>query len=419
MTAAYAGITVPDGDPERLEALGAELGAMAGRLESASAGLRGLPGALGDWAGPASVEFARTSYEQADATAVAAEAFTIAQQAMRRYGAELRDARREARDAIAEARDARLRIRRAEQEIDAARARIAAAEQQAASAGAAAVAIGATGGDPTAMLDERRAAQADAQAWHDALRDAVRRRDAAEQDLDGAQRRGRRAERAASDAEADVAGAYAAIAAMAPAVPALGGPAHGLAGGGTVAIPGADRFGAGDVNVFLTLTGGALTGVGAKQLQAAYARAERRYGSYRSWRGLAMTPEQEITVSRSRAAAGRAAQSARAARVNPLRTLGGGALVLEPLSGYAQFKANEAAGMDPVENAVRTGASSAGALGGGFAAGSLCAATGVGILVAGACGAGGAMLGSWVGDKFGEVVYWVGDEALDELGLTG
>jgi hypothetical protein len=410
-------ITVPAGQPGRLEELGFELGAMSGALEAASSRLRALPSALNTWAGPASVSFAHAAYAQADATAVASEAFAIAREAVRAYARELREARREAREAIEQAREATERIREAERMIDDARDRLAAAQARAAIAAAA------------GALDEQLAAQEQAQQADADLQAAVRRRDAAEEDLDRAHRRGDRAAEAAHDAERRVVGAYSAIVAMVPYVPALGAPAQGHAGGRAPTLPGADRFAPGgsapaaaaagflsdEAGFMMLLTGGALTGIGARQLHRAAVRAERRYRTYNAWRRLDMTPDQEIRASQSRANAGRAAQAARSARFNPFRTLGAGAVVLEPVGAYTQFKANEAGGMGATENAVRTGASSAAALGVGFAGGIGCAMTGAGVLLAGACGAGGAYVGSVIGDAFGHGVYWAGDKAYTRV----
>jgi hypothetical protein len=417
VTRSDTGIAIPDGRPGELEALGAELAAMSGALEAASIRLRALPATLDGWSGPASVSFAETAFAQADATAVAGEAFALAREAVRAYARELREARHDAREAIEQARDADARMRAAESAIEDARLRLAAALAHDAAAAATLV------GDAGAVA----AAEAD-------LRAAMRRRDEAEDDLERARRRGRRAEESARDAETKVVGAYSAILAMVPHVPALGAPAQGRSGGpAAVSIPGADRFG--QVDFAVALTGGALTGIGARELHRAAVRAERRYRSYRPWRGLAMTPDDEIGVSGSRANAGRAAQTARGARLNAFRTLGPATVVVEPLSAYRQFKGNEASGMNATENVVRTGAASAGALAVGFAGGAACAATGVGVLVAGACGAAGAMLGSFGGDKLGQGLHWAGDQAythaldpaweatggalLDELGIGG
>jgi hypothetical protein len=223
---------------------------------------------------------------------------------------------------------------------------------------------------------------------------------------------------------------------MAPVVQSLGAPGAGVVGTGRrpaapfgLSMPAAAAGGAGllpgptplplptelhpSLNTSLTLGNGALTGAAANRLWRDWQRADRRYRSYAPWRTLSLTPEQQIVVSQSRANAGRARQVARSTRLNPLKTLGAAALVVEPVSAVVQFRENERKGMEPTENAVRTGLSSVFSLGGAFLAGAACTATGAGVVVAGGCGMAGAMAGSAVGDRAGAVVHDLG-VAVDE-----
>ena len=52
MSESFAGIAVPEGEPDGLRSAGAELLGLSGALEGAAAKLRGMPGMLSAWRGP-------------------------------------------------------------------------------------------------------------------------------------------------------------------------------------------------------------------------------------------------------------------------------------------------------------------------------------------------------------------------------
>jgi hypothetical protein len=83
------------------------------------------------------------------------------------------------------------------------------------------------------------------------------------------------------------------------------------------------------------------------------------------------------------------------------------------VGAYLQWQDNEAAGMSPTENAIRTGMASGGSIGGAALLGAGCAATGVGTVVAAGCGVVGGTLGGWAGDALGAVVYDVGKPVVE------
>jgi hypothetical protein len=152
---------------------------------------------------------------------------------------------------------------------------------------------------------------------------------------------------------------------------------------------------------------------GAALLWKRWAHLDKRYHSYAPWKTIAATPRQRIIVRYQELRAGRMLETARANRLNPVKTIGGSAVVLEPVGAYFQWKENEAKGVSPTENAIRTGMASGGSIGGAALAAAGCAATGVGTLVAAGCGVVGGTVGGWAGNAFGAVVYDVGKPIVE------
>jgi hypothetical protein len=412
----YAGITVPEGSAGGVESLGTTFDGMAGTLSGAAARLRGMPAQLNGWSGPGSVSFAGTAFEQADIAERAAQAFTDAGQAARTYARELREAKRLTREAITEARDANRRIKEAERELADAKDRLAAAETRAAAA-AWELTVASVSLEPVSTAGaeaELRAATVAADQARDDITRAETKLEHAQDDLREAKRKGTKAAGEASDAAARLQMAYAHVSMMAPAVRMLAPPASATPGGGsrpfmpaTLEVPLlSPSFGMAVVN-------GALTGSAAALLWKQWAHLDKRYHSYSPWKTIAATPRQRITVRLQELRAGRMLDTARANRLNPVKTIGGSAVVLEPVGAYFQWKDNEAAGVNPTENAIRTGMASGGSIGGAALAGAFCAATGVGTLVAAGCGIAGGTFGGWAGNAFGAVVYDVGKPIVE------
>jgi uncharacterized protein YukE len=228
MSETYAGITVPEGEPDGLRAAAGRFHGLSGSLEGTEAELSGMPAALSSWQGPASVLYANSCMNQAAGVRACVAALDHAATAARTFAHALEDAQRDAREAIRDAKDAQHRIDAAERAIADAQA-----AQQAASARAEqayhALAMSSAAGAPSpAAQADLDAASADGQAAAD--REAAARRDLerAQDDLDRAKRRGEQAEERAKDA------ADAATAAFAPVVPP---PAPG-AGPGATGVPG-------------------------------------------------------------------------------------------------------------------------------------------------------------------------------------
>lgn len=417
----FAGITVPQGSASGVESLGTTFDGMAGTLAGTATQLRAMPTQLGGWRGPASANFATVAFEQADIAGRAAQAFTDAGQAARTYARELREAKRITREAIEEARDAKRRIAEAEDELADAEQRLAAAEVRAAGAAlrlaTAAITLDATG-DAAAAESDLAAANAEADRARDDIRRARTKLERARDDLTEAKRKGTKAAGEASDAAARLQAAYSHVSMMAPAVRSLGAPATGIAGGG------ASPLMPGTIFPFapplpstgtMAVVNGALTGSAAALLWKRWEHMDRRYHSYAPWKTIAATPRERILVRTQELRAGRMLETARGNRLSPVKTVGGSAVVLEPVGAYVQWKENEASGVSPTENAIRTGMASGGSIGGAALAGAGCAATGVGTLVAAGCGVVGGTVGGWAGNAFGAVVYDVGKPVVEAV----
>jgi hypothetical protein len=412
----YAGITVPEGSASGVESLGSTFDGMAGTLSGAATRLRAMPGGMGRWIGPASVNFTSATFEQADIAERAAQAFWDAGQAARTYARELREAKRLTREAITEARDANQRIKQAESDLADAKDRLADAERRVAAA-AWEITVAAVSLEPVSTAGaeaELRAATLDAEQARDDITRAETKLERARDDLTEAKKKGAKAAGEASDAAARLQLAYSHLSMMAPAVRAIAPPASPSTGGGaspfatsTLQLPLLSPTAA------LTLANGALTGSAAALLWKRWAHMDKRYHSYAPWKTIAVTPQQRIMVRTQELKAGRMLRTDRANRLNPVKTVGGSAVVLEPVGAYFQWKENEAAGVSPTENALRTGMASGGSIGGAALAGAACAATGVGTIVAAGCGMVGGTVGGWAGNAFGAVVYDVGKPIVE------
>lgn len=227
----YAGIAVPEGDPEQLRGLGRSYSGLAGAVDSAATVFDALPNELSMWQGPASVAFAGASVMGGGGARSAGSVLDGNAATLRVYADDLDDTQRKAERAIEDARDAARRMREAEKMIDDARDRQAEANQRAAGAELVLVATGAVG------IDFGGAEAAKAQAERDAAeaagdeRRARRLLEQAIEDLEAAKRRGNDAEDEARTAALRAAGA---LGAGTPGgIPgALGGPAGPSRGGG-------------------------------------------------------------------------------------------------------------------------------------------------------------------------------------------
>src|SRR3712207_2386313 len=117
MPESYAGITVPEGEPEGLRTAASQLTGLAASLEGTGGELQSMPSGIPTWQGPASVAYAGTCMTQASTAQQAAIAMEHAALAARTYAEQLQDAQKDAREAIEDARDARRRIREAREDI--------------------------------------------------------------------------------------------------------------------------------------------------------------------------------------------------------------------------------------------------------------------------------------------------------------
>ncbi len=99
----FAGISVPEGQPGAVRELGSAFAGMAASTQDVSAELRGLPGSLTRWNGPASVAFAGASAGAAQGAEAGVQAFQHAATAADRYATELDEAKEDARQAIQDA----------------------------------------------------------------------------------------------------------------------------------------------------------------------------------------------------------------------------------------------------------------------------------------------------------------------------
>ena len=197
--------------PGGLRAAARQFNSLAIEVDGAASSVRGLPGQMASWSGPASARFAGACADHAAAAGAGVSALTSAGLVAARYAQALDEAQDDARAAIEDAREATRRIRALEQAIEDARARQAAAQDRAATAAMAINAASATGTPNPAAEADLYAAQS---AAADASADIVgleRRLEDARDDLRRAKERGRRAEEAAEQAGEAAAGGFAAL----------------------------------------------------------------------------------------------------------------------------------------------------------------------------------------------------------------
>lgn len=233
----YGGITVPEGDPDRLRGAAGQVRGSAAVLEAASGALQSVMGGLG-WMGPASAAHASLTSTQAGMAQTGVAALNGQATVISDYAETLEAGQRRAERAIEDARDADRRIRIAEREIEqaqddqrSARARIDAASAAKAIADnrVMTAVIDAVAGDNSAAAASDAAAREIAAAQRD-LEDAERRERKARRDLEQAQEDRRDAQARGEEAAESVGLARGGLVAAAQSVGFLptqpGGPAN-------------------------------------------------------------------------------------------------------------------------------------------------------------------------------------------------
>lgn len=216
MAETYAGITVPEGDPDGLRDAAQRMGAVGGALRASASELRGMPAMLGSWQGPASANYAGTCLSQSEAVARQGDGWIMAAGATAVFASELEDARGDARRAIRDAEEATDRGEKAQTELEAAEAREKDANERIVGALLDLAIEGLTGGAVVAAEDELRRARRDAEEAEDDIRHWRRERERAEEELERAQRRGKEAETRAHDAAQSAQTVFASIQAGMP-----------------------------------------------------------------------------------------------------------------------------------------------------------------------------------------------------------
>jgi len=106
----FAGITVPEGDPDELRGAAYRMGATAAALRESGAEVEGMASAVDTWRGPASGAHASACLSLSGALVGIAEGRERAAAATNAFAEELEQARRAARAAIDDARDAKRRV---------------------------------------------------------------------------------------------------------------------------------------------------------------------------------------------------------------------------------------------------------------------------------------------------------------------
>jgi uncharacterized protein YukE len=219
MPESFAGITVPEGEPDTVRDAAQTFRGIAGGLHGVSGDLSTIPGLVGDWQGLAASAFHGTVPTNGSCIDGAAEAMSTCAEAARTYADELETAQKEAEAAIEEARDAQRRIDHAQSDLESALSAQITASDQIMSAS---MRLSSGVPDPSAAADLDAAGQAMSQA-QTAESDARRRLEQAQDDLERAQRRGERAEKNAKDAARAAAGAFEGVAGGSPAAAVFGG----------------------------------------------------------------------------------------------------------------------------------------------------------------------------------------------------
>ena len=217
MAESFAGITVPDGEPEELLSAGVTLSGVSGGLEGVGAQLRGMPETLASWRGPASISYGNSCLSNGTALSAAEQALSQCAVLAQRYARDLGEAQDDARAAIEDAREAQRRIDRAQAQLTDAREAGAAAALRGADASAEVLMSGLTGSPNAGAMADLDAARTDADAAAKREGAAQRELEGAEEDLRAAQKRGERAERAAEDAARAAAGGFEGLASASPA----------------------------------------------------------------------------------------------------------------------------------------------------------------------------------------------------------
>jgi uncharacterized protein YukE len=228
MPDSFAGITVPEGNPDTIRDAAQTFKGVAGGLHGTGADLRSVPGLVADWKGPASAAFGTTVVTNGSCVDDGAAAMSTCAQAASTYADDLDHAQREARRAIHDARDAQRRIDAANADIEdainaqiSARSRIDAADQQ--------IAASSVAGVPDAgALADRDAASGTLTSAQGAESDARRRLHQAQDDLEDAKKRGHNAMEDAKRAAHGAAGAFEAVAGHTPAAAVFGGSPHAI-----------------------------------------------------------------------------------------------------------------------------------------------------------------------------------------------
>ena len=219
MAESFAGITVPEGEPETIRHAAQTFHGVAGSLHGASGDLRSVPGLVADWQGPASAAYSGTVITNGGCVDDAAAAMGTCAQTATTYADELDQAQQDARKAIADARDAQDRIDKAQADLEAAYGAETDASNRMSSAGAR---LSSGIPDPSASGDYDSASN-DLQAAQNASADARRRLEQAQNDLDDAKRRGHKAEQDAKDAARAAASGFDGVAGHSPAAAVFGG----------------------------------------------------------------------------------------------------------------------------------------------------------------------------------------------------
>jgi len=219
MAESFAGITVPEGEPETIRHAAQTFHGVAGGLHGASGDLRSVPGLVADWQGPASAAYGGTVITNGGCVDDAAAAMGTCAQTATTYADELDQAQKDARRAIADARDAQDRIDKAQADLEAAYGAETDASNRMSSAGAR---LSSGVPDPTASADYD-SASGDLTAAQNASADARRRLEQAQNDLDDAKRRGHKAEQDAKDAARAAASGFDGVAGHSPAAAVFGG----------------------------------------------------------------------------------------------------------------------------------------------------------------------------------------------------
>src|SRR4051794_6938852 len=222
MAESFAGITVPEGNPDTIRDAATTFTGVAGGLHGAGADLRSIPGLVADWKGPASAAFAGTTVTNGSCVDDGAAAMTTCAHAASTYADDLDQAQKDARKAIHDARDAQKRIDAANADIeDALGAQTQATNQINAAESQIATSAGTGVPDAGAIADRDAAGTALTNAQN-AESEARRRLHQAQDDLEDAKKRGDKAEKDAKRAAHAAAGAFESVAGHTPAAALFG-----------------------------------------------------------------------------------------------------------------------------------------------------------------------------------------------------